>query len=821
MPQQLKAGEIFSKLTALFEKHIDAKIRLYADFNSEKIDFNRKELTTLYKKIQGCLNNTNKLESICRFNVLLNKLDELGAKAYVDYTISESLPSSEVVVTYKKAFYTQWVDFIIRKNPTLHEFSRIAQDKAVELFSSKDTLQFEINKADIKAHLSTLRPSLDLVAGGSSISILLREGEKKRKQKGIRVLLSEISDLVQLLKPCFLMSPLSVSTFLDSNNIVFDTVIFDEASQIFPQDAIGAIYRGKQIIVVGDSKQMPPSNFFNSTVENEDDEEGITDYESILDLCSTSLTQLRLKWHYRSRFEPLIAFSNKNFYDNELVTFPSAKEDQDGIGVDYHYVDGVFDHKTRTNVKEAEEIVKLIFENIEKYPDRSLGVVAFSISQQDLIERLLNKRRQIDTSKESFFKGDADEPFFIKNLETVQGDERDTIIFSVAYGKDENGKLLHNFGPLNRDGGERRLNVAITRAKCNVQLVSSMHYYDIDLKRTNSLGAKLLREYLDYAENGNIALEREGTENVFEKEESEFVLEVYDFLVEKGYSVEKKVGFSSFKIDLAVKSSKGADYLLAIECDGESYRSTKNTRDRDRLRREVLEKMGWSFYRIWSTDWVRNNSIEKEKLLQAIKDASSKKWVTPKNPNEVTATSFEESVATLHFEFPKYEMVDVSDVKFTTNQNRINTIAKILEKEAPISEEWILKRVCHLYGREKVTLVVKEEFYKDVNSLKTIKVEEINGFLYLAGKEIPKLRVPNKNDTPRDVKYICTEELTSGLYELLKNNVTVDKEGLFKTFAGLLGFSRIGDYMHTRFEFALIMLSGKIQNKGDVISVKK
>lgn len=213
-------------------------------------------------------------------------------------------------------------------------------------------------------------------------------------------------------------------------------VVFDEASQIFPQDAIGAIYRADQLIVVGDSKQMPPSNFFNATIEAEDNDEetgDVTDFESILDLCSTSMQQLRLRWHYRSRYEQLITFSNKNFYDSDLVTFPSSKVDAPGIGVDYYHVDGVFDRKAHTNRKEAEFIVDLIYQNIEKYPNRSLGVVAFSVAQQDLIDKLLSKRRQSTPEKEYFFKNDVKEPFFIKNLETVQGDERDTIIFSIAY----------------------------------------------------------------------------------------------------------------------------------------------------------------------------------------------------------------------------------------------------------------------------------------------------------------------------------------------------------------------------------------------------
>ncbi len=423
------------------------------------------------------------------------------------------------------------------------------------------------------------------------------------------------------------MSPLSVSTFLAPDSVHFDVVVFDEASQIFPQDAIGAIYRADQLIVVGDSKQMPPSNFFNATIEAEDNDEetgDVTDFESILDLCSTSMQQLRLRWHYRSRYEQLITFSNKNFYDSDLVTFPSSKVDAPGIGVDYYHVDGVFDRKVHTNRKEAEFIVDLIYQNIEKYPNRSLGVVAFSVAQQDLIDKLLSKRRQSTPEKEYFFKNDGKEPFFIKNLETVQGDERDTIIFSIAYGIDAQGRLLHTFGPLNRVGGERRLNVAVTRAKCNVQLVSSMHYTDIDLKHTSAEGAKLLREYLDYAENGSVALERAISVSPFEQFDSDFELEVCDYLRSKGFAVDTQVGCSGFRIDLGLKLPDSSDYVLAIECDGATYHSSKNARDRDRLRQEILERMGWKFYRIWSTDWFRNKSVEQLRLLEAAADAVKK-----------------------------------------------------------------------------------------------------------------------------------------------------------------------------------------------------
>ena len=791
-------------------------------FNPELVNLRKLELERLENKYTGCLENLDSLDNWCEFAKLLASLSSLDLKTYVDFVISRRIATENILPTYKKEFYVQWIDSVLREIPSLMRFSRIPHDETVKLFKEKDELNFEINKAKIKAKLSANRPSLDMIAQGSAISVLLREGEKKRKQKGIRLLLEEIGDLAQTLKPCFLMSPLSVSTFL-SANMNFDVVIFDEASQIFPQDAIGAIYRGRQLIVVGDSKQMPPSNFFNtSTTLEEDEEDDLTDFESILDICSTSLMQKRLKWHYRSRFEQLISFSNKNFYDNDLVTFPSSKKDTVGVGVDYYYVDGVFDRKTKTNRIEAEKIVDLVFENIEKYPERSIGVVAFSASQQNLIDKLITRRRQKDKTKEEFFKSDREEPFFVKNLETVQGDERDTIIFSVAYAKDIDGRFILNFGPVNREGGERRLNVAVTRAKYNVQLVSSMHYTDIDLSRTQSVGARLLREYLDYAENGEVALMRSAGDNVFSKRDSELVDEIAEFLRCNGYEVDTHLGSSALKIDVAVKHpSSEEDYLLAVECDGETYRNSRVARDRDRLRAEILERMGWKYYRVWSTDWFRNKRVEKERLLEALKNAA--KGVSPKGKKDTRGAelSFEEEAKEQRFEFPKYNMADERELARKYNYSKSNVIRAIIEKESPISEEWLLRRVAFLFGREKVTSLVRDEFNYLVRGGFGCNVIRRDGFLYIESMPPSMLRVPPPNAAnQREVKYIHPEELALGMREILRQNVTVSKSGLFRLLAAQLGYARIGDAMQEHLEYALKLLSRELDVSGEMLSLK-
>lgn len=792
-------------------------------FDSVILNIHSAPCVLILARLDECLGEVDKLDNWCHFRDLLSRLDDKQVVPYINTVISQNIEPKHIVGAFQKQFFYQWIDSVLSGNPVLSAFNRISQDKAIRTFSEKDTEQFQINKAKIRAELSSTRPSLDMIASGSALAILLREGEKKRKQKSIRSLLAETGELVQRIKPCFLMSPLSVSTFLAPDSVHFDVVVFDEASQIFPQDAIGAIYRAKQLIVVGDSKQMPPSNFFNATIESEDSDEetgDVTDFESILDLCSTSMQQLRLRWHYRSRYEHLITFSNKNFYDSDLVTFPSSKADVPGIGVDYYHVDGVFDRKAHTNRKEAEFIVDLIYQNIEEYPNRSLGVVAFSVAQQDLIDKLLSKRRQSTPEKEYYFKNDGNEPFFIKNLETVQGDERDTIIFSIAYGIDAQGRLLHNFGPLNRIGGERRLNVAVTRAKCNVQLVSSMHYTDIDLKRTSAEGAKLLREYLDYAENGSIALERAVSVSPFEQFDSDFELEVCDYLRSKGFSVDTQVGCSGFRIDLGLKLPDSSDYVMAIECDGATYHSSKNARDRDRLRQEILERMGWKFYRIWSTDWFRNKSVEQLRLLEAAAAAVKNPTKTEVAPvDSQLVETFEEVVVEKHFEFPPYKAADVHKLSSQyLPQNFRGMIKAILEIEAPLSEDLLLKRIVWCFGRKKVTNTVRKNFDQQMYGCQRYGIIRRNGFLYLDnGKEI-QFRGPG--DIERDMKQIAPEELAAGMYEILKQNVTADKSGLYRSLAAQCGVARVGKAINEALDSALDVLKDSIIVEGEQISIK-
>lgn len=795
-------------------------------FDKKALDMNSNPISKICNKTAQCIDNFDKISNWGAFRTLYRKLEFNDLDEFVDICIANNVAPELITDTFCKIFYRQWIENITNDSQAVFaSFNRLVHDQSVELFKEKDAVQFEISKAQIKAELSKKRPSTDYVSQGSELAILLREGQKKRKLKSIRKLLEETGNVVQEIKPCFLMSPLSVSTFLGNSSIHFDTVVFDEASQIFPQDAVGAIYRGDQLIVVGDTKQMPPTNFFTATVETEtedDDIEDINDFESILDICSATMPQLTLKWHYRSRSEQLIYFSNRNFYNSNLVTFPGTADNKQGVGIDYFYVGGTFDHKSRRNMKEAESVVDLIFENIERFPDRSLGVVAFSISQQDAIERLLAKRRQADPSKEDFFSADRKEPFFIKNLETVQGDERDTIIFSTAYGPDATGRFIQNFGPLNIAGGERRLNVAITRAKINVQIITSMHHSDINIKDSQSEGKRLLKEYLDYAENGVIALERAVSVNEFEQYDSEFELEVCEFLRSKGYDVDTQVGVSNFRIDLGLKRPNSSDYVLAIECDGATYHSSRNARDRDRLRQEILERMGWKFYRIWSTDWFKNTAVEKERLLEAVKKALNcpvSDLVDHEHEDVLTAEDFESEAEEIHYEFPVYESVDDDAVIRNARGIVLEAIAQIAAVEAPVSEEWLLRRLVSMFGRSKVTNVVRDQYNTMTYRLSAYNLVRRNGFIYQAGNNEYVMRVPN-DEFKRDVSLIAPEELAVGMRFFIEQNISVEREGLYTSMARALEFQRVGEAMYEKFDEALSLLSNVVVIEGEKISLK-
>ena len=402
-------------------------------------------------------------------------------------------------------------------------------------------------------------------------------------------------------------------------------MIFDEASQVFPWDALGAIYRGGQLIVAGDQKQLPPTSFFSRADTESEGEDDIADYESILDLCkSIGMPNQRLRWHYRSRREPLIAFSNRHFYGGDLVTFPSVHADG-GVRLE-HVPEGRW--VERKNRAEADRIVEMIVDHVRARPDASLGVIALNRSQQQCIEDALYDLRRERPEVDALFDGagtfgTVSERLFVKNLENVQGDERDVIFLSMGYGFNDAGKFLKNFGPINREHGQRRLNVAVTRAREELVLVSSVRAADMDLSGTRSEGAHLLKAYLDYAEKGVDALALRMREFAGQAD-SPFEEEVAAALIRRGLEPVPQVGCGGFRIDLALKHpERPGEFALAVECDGATYHSSHTARDRDRIRQAVLENLGWRIVRVWSTDWVRNPGPQVDRVLAEFEAAVS------------------------------------------------------------------------------------------------------------------------------------------------------------------------------------------------------
>lgn len=610
----------------------ESKIRAFsAQFDAD--DFDTRGLIAVADRYDACMDGFGELNKWLDYAETREECDKHGLAAFTAEIANRNNTVSDVQDAFERGFYIQWLNLQLDNVPAVQSFRRRIHEQRSERFVKLDVKQYEIARKRIRERIINTYPNLNRVArAGSELSILRHEMEKKRRIMPLRKLFQSIPTLLLTLKPCLMMSPLSVAYFLDAESYQFDMVIFDEASQIFPQDAIGAIFRGKQVVIAGDTKQLPPTNFFaastSNTSEGYDDDEGYDEevYDSILEETANILPNRTLLWHYRSKHEHLIAFSNQEIYKNELVTFPSSNERDPDTGVEFVYVeDGYYEPSPRNyNTLEAKRIVELVKEHIEKHPNRSLGIIAFSEKQQQAIALEIQRFREKHSEYEAFFAEGKDDEFFVKNLENVQGDERDTIFFSVGYAKTKeqraNGKPMSmRFGPLGVSGGERRLNVAITRAKINVKLVSSILPSDIDLSRTESDGIRMLRSYIEFAMNGAATLAAAHKAS----RPDDFADAIAQFIREQGFDVQQYVGCSGYRIDIAVKhpSEQVEQFIAGIECDGYSYVSARTARDRDRLRSAVLKNMGWNLYRVWSAEWYKNPEIEGHKLLAFLQSA--------------------------------------------------------------------------------------------------------------------------------------------------------------------------------------------------------
>ncbi|QEZ47473.1 DUF4011 domain-containing protein [Cupriavidus oxalaticus] len=550
-----------------------------------------------------------------------------GLGAFADLLAAGDLPADRLVAGFEFAFYASLARSLSHDHPELASFSATSHEQARLDFQALDR---EIIKLNGLQHASVIARSRHVPEGTAGYrqeeftdrQLLLREINKKKRHIALRQLMRRAGPAIQALKPCFMMGPLSVAQYLDPKAISFDLVVMDEASQLRPEEAIGAFARAKQLVVVGDPNQLPPTSFFDRLMDADDedeDEESAAAFigtQSILDVCEQFYPSRKLRWHYRSQHHSLIEFSNARFYEGNLIVFPSPHERNRDLGIYCHHVpSGVY--QNRQNLPEAKRVVDAVVEHMMRHPERSLGVVTLNLTQRDLIEELLEQRLRSFEEGDQFIERWEKEgwPFFVKNLENVQGDERDVIFISSTFGPPGPGlKPRQNFGPISRPAGWRRLNVLFTRARQSVHLYTSLAPEDIVVGATTPRGTLELRNYLEYARSGKLA----AVGHSARPPDSDFEVSVALVLNSRGYEVVPQLGVAGYFVDIAVRNpDRPGEFLAAIECDGATYHSGRSTRDRDRIRQEILEKLGWEgrIYRIWSTDWFRNRAREVTKLL--------------------------------------------------------------------------------------------------------------------------------------------------------------------------------------------------------------
>lgn len=760
-----------------------------------------------------------------RENGLSDLLDALGKL---------DVRGENLVRVVRKAVIQGWCEGIFRVSPALGNFRGESHEALIDEFRDLDRKILRLGPHHIIREAERHRPPMDYVEPDGELAILRKQVHLQRRHMPVRKLLERIPNLLPRIKPIVMMGPISVSYFLPST-VKFDLVVFDEASQVLPEDAIGAIYRGAQVVVCGDAKQLPPTDFFRSAAwEDEDatvpeDEVGGS-FQSVLDeLGAAGIPPVMLRWHYRSRHESLIAFSNARFYDWKLVTYPSSIHKDPQLGIRLEYVpEGVYDRgRTRTNRKEAERVAELVHEHFRATPGKTLGVVAFSEAQRDAISQALEQRMDQFPELERFVavEGDRLAGFFMKNLENVQGDERDCMIFSVGYGKDADGVMTMGFGPLNREGGERRLNVAITRAREKVILVSSILARDIDVQATRMQGPILLRAYLDYAERGEEALSLPPGISAGEAE-SPFEEDVAAALRSLGYDIVPQVGCNRYRIDIGVVDPQyPGQFVLGVECDGATYHSAASARDRDRLRQEVLENLGWTIHRVWSPDWIMAKQRETDKLRQAVQrgiertrarePGRSQSGVPPPNVVDIGEALEEDRQDSLPPEVGVYVVAAIRPTalrvpEFHDAQNSgrlVDYLGRLVRYEGPIHKEVAGRRLIEAYDISRMGSRIDEAVQAAIRegvAARTFREDE--DFLYPPTmKRVEKVRAPNPTDprSRRKIEHISIDEIHLAITLVLRRAHSMNRERLKSRLADIFGFSRTGNNISERIELAL------------------
>ena len=839
--------KLCDSLTTLQEawRDVAAKLRTRTE-DWFGMPWSRLGFASFASRMEGLTSNLEGLQDWANFQSSCAECMDEDTKGFLDWALSEKgiAGRGQLESCFLRQFYRLFVDESLETLPRLRDFRGLEQEELIERFRDLDHLWIQHNRDRLCRHIQKRWPHMGHNAHrNSKLGILQAELGKKRGHMSLRRLFSQLGELIQRIQPCFMMSPISVAQFLEPGKVRFDLVIFDEASQVEPADAYGAISRGDQLILVGDENQLPPTNFF-ARVEREDgalSEEGFreADLESVLFLGKARLPhRSRLRWHYRSRHESLIDFSNSRFYDHDLRVFPSPERSREELGLKFCYTrDAVYLRgKGQYNPTEAREIAGRVIEHAVADPHLSLGVGAFSMPQQRAIEDEIERfRRESDDPRvEAFFLEHEHEPFFVKNLETIQGDERDVILLSVGYARDEFGKLSMNFGPLNREGGWRRLNVLITRARRKCEIYSSIRAEDIDLTKTDARGVRALKDYLYYAEHGHL----QGIDAPRNDHDSPFEAEVCKLLREKGYDVHAQVGSAGFSIDLAiVHPDAPGSYLCGVECDGATYHSSPTARDRDRLREEVLEGLGWSILRVWSTDWFHRPESTATRLLSEIEDLLRDSPVMAGSdsnggPLEEKANDASARVVALEpqeqngftsplesQELQPYEPAvlgkrgTMEDMAAATPNDLAELIIEVVDTEGPVHLDRALRVVASSF-EARATKRPREIFQRGMLIAQSQgRIVTRGEFLWPRGMARPRIRFRGEDCPVTETEYIANEELQAAILQVLRLEMGLPPDDVVESTRRWLGFKRSGRRLTASLEAArdALIASGTIQ----------
>jgi hypothetical protein len=778
-------------------------------------------LTEIIPQVENMLANMEGLKAWTTYLQIQDEVKNVGLTDIVKAHLEGMITEEELLPSYECNLSYGIIHEIMNGNQVLSKFQGAQFEQTIEKY--KEVLK-EFELLTIKELVSKLSAKIPRtaasMANSSEIGILQKAIKSGGRMMSIRKLFDSIPSLLRRLCPCMLMSPISVAQFIDPAFPKFDLVIFDEASQLPTSEAVGSIARGENVVVVGDPKQLPPTSFFAS---NQVDEENYDkeDLESLLDDClALSMPQEHLLWHYRSKHESLIAYSNMKYYDNKLYTFPSPNDLVSEVRL--IEVEGYYDKgNTKHNRAEAEAVVKEIASRMknDQLNHNSIGVVTFSSVQQILIDDLLMEEFRKDPELEKM-NNESAEPIFIKNLENVQGDERDVILFSIGYGPDKDGKVSMNFGPLNRDGGWRRLNVAISRARKQMLVYSTLKPEQIDVTRTRSEGVAGLKGFLEFAARGKNTLAlKNGMQNENPRGIETIIAKRIQAL---GYEVKCNIGCSEYKIDIGIVNPKNPEtYLLGIMCDGENYKKASTARDRNVLQPSVLTGLGWNILRIWVLDWLDSP----EKVLRKIQSAIEQAVVGSHEQADKQADKNRMKAIDYHFEkIPEKEVEagKAKDYRFASvqvrgnqegfydpaNQNKImECLQEIIAKEAPISRKLLFKKVLSSWMITRTGSRVEAVLDQSLRSMNITATSKGGITFYWRSDQKPEeyteYRVAKNDEEKRSMDDISSEEIANAIKVVVETQISLSKTDLVRETAKLFGFTRLGNVIETSVERGL------------------